>query len=298
MIHTLKWLVRGLERRARRALSDAVPDRIVLARRFKRTFGRRLDLRNPQTFNEKLYWMMLYYRPPLMSQLADKYAVRPYVAERVGPHILNELYGVWDHAADIDFSRLPDTFVLKVNWGWRMNLFCRDRATFDVETARRQLTAWMRRSHYWNTREWVYKDITPRVVCERLLIDPVWSSPTEFVFSCFDGEPRFVRIHTDRATGPLGTDIFDAQWQKPPFVVNRTDSGRSTERPSNFDEMLDCARRLARGWPFVRVDFLGVEGRTVFGEMSWHPGAGTQVFIPDSYDRYWGRQLRLPPPQW
>ncbi len=291
----MRWLVRGLAWRARRVLADAVPDRVVLARRFKRIFGRRLDLRNPQTLNEKLHWMMLYYRPPLMSQLADKYAVRPYVAERVGPHILNELYGAWDRVGDIDFSGLPDTFVLKVNWGWRMNLFCRDRATFDVEAARRQLAAWMRRSHYWHNREWVYKDITPRIVCERLLTDPVWSSPTEYAFHCFDGEPRFLRVTTDRASGKLGTDTFDLQWQKPPFAVNRADSGRITERPSNFDEMADCARRLSRGWPFVRVDFFGVEGRTIFQELSWHPAAGTSRFIPESYDRYWGDQLTLPP---
>ena len=292
---TMRWLVRGLARRARRALSDAVPDRIFQARRFKRIFDRRLDLRDPRTFNEKLHWLMLYYRPPLMSQLADKFAVRPYVAERVGPHILNELYGVWDRVADLDFARLPDTFVLKVNWGGRMNLFCRDRATFDVEAARRQLAAWMRRSHYWHNREWVYKDITPRIVCERLLTDPVWSSPTEYAFHCFDGEPRFLRVTTDRASGKLGTDTFDLQWQKPPFVVNRADSGHITERPSNFDEMADCARRLSRGWPFVRVDFFGVEGRTIFQELSWHPAAGTSRFIPESYDRYWGDQLTLPP---
>jgi len=294
----VRRLVRRLTWRARQTLTDAIPDRIVLARRFKCTFGRRLNLRNPQTFNEKIYWQMLYYRPPLMSQLADKYEVRPYVAERVGPHILNELYGVWDRVADIDFGRLPDTFVLKVNWGWRMNLFCSDKAAFDMDAAERQLRAWMRRSHYWNTREWVYKHIKPRIVCERLLTDPVWSSPTEYSLYCFDGKPRYVRVHTDRTSGTLGTDIFDVQWQKPPFIVNRADSGRITDRPSNFDEMIDCAARLSRGWPFVRVDLFAVEGRTIFQEMTWHPGAGTERFFPESYDRYWGDRLLLPPPQW
>ncbi len=298
MTRTVRWLVQGLGRRARRALSDAVPDRIFQARRFKRIFDRRLDLRDPRTFNEKLHWLMLYYRPPLMSQLADKFAVRPYVAERVGPHILNELYGVWDRVADLDFARLPNTFALKVNWGWRMNLFCPDKAAFDMESARRQLAVWMRRSHYWHNREWVYKDITPRIVCERLLTDPVWSSPTEYAFHCFDGEPRFLRVHAGRASGKLSSDIFDLQWQKPPFVVSRADSGRITERPSNFDEMADCARRLSRGWPYVRVDLFGVEGRTIFQELSWHPAAGGNRFIPESYDHYWGDQLQLPPPQW
>ena len=97
-----------------------MPDRLVLARRYKQTFGRPLNLRNPKTFNEKLYWLMLYYRPPLVTTVADKYAVRSYVAERVRPAILNELYGVWDRVSAIDFDTLPDAFVLKVNWGWRI----------------------------------------------------------------------------------------------------------------------------------------------------------------------------------
>ena len=126
----------------------------------------------------------------------------------------------------------------------------------------------------------------------------MWSSPIDYVFSCPDGEPRYLRVHTGRGSGALGTDIFNLRWRKPSFVVNRADSGRITKRPSNFDEMVDCARRLSRGWPFVRVDLFGAEGRTIFGEMSWHPGAGTKVFTPESYDRYWGDQLRLPAPQW
>ena len=290
----MSWLVRGLAWRVRRVLADAVPDRVVLARRFKRTFGRRLDLRNPQTFNEKLHWMMLYYRPPLMSQLADKFAVRPYVAERVGPHILNELYGAWDRVADIDFGRLPDTFVLKVNWGWRMNLFCRDRATFDVEAARRQLAAWMRRSHYWHNREWVYKDITPRIVCERLLTDRCGRSPTDYGFHCFGGEPRYIRVQTDRAR-QRGSDTFDPQWQTPPFGVSRPPSGRLVPRPSNLDEMVGLRPQPLPGLALRPGRLYSIEGRTVFGEMSWHPAAGASRFIPESYDRYWGDQLTLPP---
>ena len=126
-----------------------------------------------------------------------------------------------------------------------MNLFCRDRAAFHVDDARRQLAIWMRRSHYWAHREWVCRDITPRIVCERLLIDPAWSSPSD---------------STASVAGRLGIDIFDVRWQKPPFVMTRPDSGRVTKPPSNFDELVDCARRLSRGWPFVRVD-LSCSGR-------------------------------------
>lgn len=283
--------------RARRRLRDALPDRVILARRFRDNFGRPLDLRHPRTFYEKLYWLMLYYRHPLMTQLADKYAVRPYVTERVGAHVLNELYAVWDRPEEVDVGRLPETFVLKVNWGWRMNLFCRDKAAFDVPGAQRQLAAWMRRSHYWKHREWAYRNIKPLIVAERLLQDPAWSSPTEYSFYCFDGVPGFIRVHTDRARDHA-TDTFDADWTRAPFVLRRPDSGRALPRPPNFEEMTDCARRLSRGWAFVRVDMFGVEGRTVFQEMTWYPNAGTSHFTPESYDRYWGDRLRLPAPQY
>jgi hypothetical protein len=286
-------LVRGVARRARRIASDAVPDRIVLARRYRSIYGQPLNLRHPQTFNEKLYWLMLNYRTPLATIVADKYAVRGYVAERVGPQILNELYGHWTRVSDIDFDALPDAFVLKVNWGWRYNIFCRKKADLDLEYVRWQLTEWLRRSHYWTTREWCYKNIAPRILCERLLVDPVEVNPIEYAFHCFGGEPRFVRVHTDRAT-KLTSDIFTLDWQAPPFVVNRASSGKVVHPPPNFAQMISCARRLAQGWPFVRVDLYGIAGQTVFSEMTLYPGAGANRFIPESYEYYWGEQLQLP----
>ncbi|HSL50865.1 MAG TPA: ATP-grasp fold amidoligase family protein [Candidatus Deferrimicrobiaceae bacterium] len=296
-LRSLGWLVKELARRARRRLWDCVPDRVVLARRYRQTFGRPLNLRDPRTFNEKLCWLMLYYRPPLVTAVADKYAVRSYVAERAGPGILNELYGVWDRAEDIDFDALPDAFVLKVNWGWRMNIFCRRKADLDVPGTRARLAEWLRRSYYWTTREWCYKNIKPRIICERLLIDSTLITPTEYGFHCFAGEPRFVRASRDRAT-QLTTDTFDLKWQTTPFSVNRPDCGRVVARPGNFDEMVECARRLSADWPFVRVDLYEVDGRTVFSELTLYPAAGMSHFIPEEYDRYWGDALQLPRSEW
>jgi hypothetical protein len=279
---------------AHRFLSDCVPDRIALRRRFKHTFGRSLPLKDPQTFNEKLFWLMLYYRTPLVTRLADKYEVRSHVAERVGPEILNKLYGVWDRVADIDFETLPDVFVLKVNWSSGTNVFCRKKAEFDVTKAKARLADSMSRSHYWYAREWCYKNIKPRIICERLLTDAVGSSPPEYKFFCFGGEPRFVRVHTDRF-GQHGRDLFELDWQVPPFTYSTPGSGRAVPRPRNLDEMVACARRLSHGFPFVRVDLYSIEGRIIFGEMTWYPTAGAGRFLPEHYERYWGEALRLPP---
>jgi teichuronopeptide biosynthesis TupA-like protein len=294
---SLRSLVSEAARWGRRRLRDCVPDRVILARRYRRTFGQALDLRNPQSFNEKLYWLMLYYRPPLVTTVSDKYSVRSHVAERVGPEILSELYGVWDRASDIDFETLPDAFVLKVNWGWRMNILCPRKAELDLPAVRARLADWMRRSYYWSSREWVYKHIRPRILCEELLIDSTLGIPTEYGFHCFGGEPRFVRTSRDRAT-LLVTDTFDMKWQSTPFSINRPDSGAVTTPPRNFDEMVVAARALAAGWPFARIDFYSVNGRTVFSEVTLCPGAGTCRFLPPEYDRRWGDEIPLPRPQW
>jgi hypothetical protein len=282
-----------LTRPSRRFLSDRLPDRLVLARRFQRAFGRPLNLKDPQTFNEKLLWLMLYYRTPLVTRLADKYEVRGYVAERVGSERLNELYGVWDRVSDIDFDTLPDAFALKVNWGWGANVFCPRRSELDVPKTKEQLAAWMRRSHYWSAREWCYKNIRPRIICERLLTDDRGGTPPDYKFFCFGGEPRFVKAHTDRF-GQHGRGLFDLDWQTPPFGYGPPSTGQPIPRPDNLDDMLACARSLSRGFPFVRVDLYSVAGRTIFGEMTWHPSAGMGRFFPDRYNKYWGDELRLP----
>lgn len=295
--NVLDQFIRGLTHRARSVLADATPDRVVLSRRYHKAFGRPLDLRHPQTFNEKLYWLSLYYRTPLVTTLSDKYAVREYVAARVGPAVLNELYGHWTSAWDIDFDALPDSFVLKVNWGWRHHIFCHRKGDLDIDQTRWQLNEWMCRSDYWNKREWCYKNIAPRIIAERLLVDPVEGNPVEYGFHCFGGEPRFVRVHRNRATNST-VDIFTVDWQKPPFVVNGPssgpNSGKTVDPPPNFAEMVSIARRLAHGWPFVRVDLYGIAGRTVFSEMALSPGGGSNRFIPESYEYYWGCELRLP----
>src|SRR4030095_15426505 len=135
--------------------------------------------------------------------------------------------------------------------------------------------------------------VTPRIICERLLVDPVEVNPVEYGFHCFGGEPRFVRVHKNRATN-LTVASFPIDWQRPPFVVIRPSSGKVVDPPPNFAEMVSIARRLAHGWPFVRVDLYGIAGRTVFSEMTLSPGAGSNRFIPESYEYYWGHEIPLP----
>jgi hypothetical protein len=286
----IRWRIQILEDR----LQPLLPDRLVYERRFREYFGRPINWGAPRSFNEKIYWLMRYYRRRIMTTLADKYAVRNYVADRLGARFLNTVYGVWNTPEEIPYDSLPPAFVLKATHGHAMNIFCRSRDTLDKVACRRQLAVWLRRNHYLAYREWAYKHIRPRIIAEELLVDPLCGTPPDYKFFCFSGEPRFIQVDTDRFADHR-RDFFDVDWTILPFTVKFPRSDRSIPRPTNLEEMVECARMLAAGFPFVRVDFYSCNGQTIFGEMTWYPDAGTTLFSPQSYDEYWGRQIQLPP---
>jgi hypothetical protein len=286
-------------RRIDRRIDSLLPDRLFYARMYRRAFGRRLDLRNPRRFNEKTIWLMLNYRRPLLTRLADKYESRGYVVERLGPQYVNRLWGVWDHPDAIDFAQLPDSFVLKVSNGCLMNIYCRDRASFDVDAARRTLAGWLRRPYHKNFREWAYEGTRSRIIAEELLVDSPYGAPADYKIMCFNGEPQFIDLHTNRHVDHRRS-AFDLSWRLLPFRMNVQSSAAHDvipPPPKNLDEIIGCARRLAEGVPLLRVDLFSLEERRIrVGELTVYPAAGHQYFLPASYDEYWGKRLALPEP--
>ena len=272
---------------------DYLPDHYVQATEFKLVFGRRLNWNSPSTFNEKIHWIMRYYRQPVMTQLADKYAVRECIAKKIGPQFLKEIYGVWDDPSAIDFDRLPPSFVLKVTWGSGQNILCPNKAALDVNKTRAQLGQWMKRGMYNLFREWAYKDITPRIICEEFIQDETGHVPTDYKLFCFNGEPHFIQVVTNRFTNHR-RHIFDLTWKHLPFNIEYPSNCDDLPRPATFEAMISVARTLSEGFPFVRVDLYSVGKRVIFGEMTWYPEAGFLKFVPDSYDRILGEVLILP----
>jgi hypothetical protein len=272
---------------------NSLSDKHVQSEMYQQQFGRPLNWEHPTTFNEKLQWMSLNYRRPIQTQLADKYAVREFVKERGSESSLNDLYGVWDNPADINFDVLPNSFILKVTHGSGQNMICKDKADFKIVSARRQLAQWMTRGEYWVCREWAYKNITPRIICERLLSDEQGKVPTDYKFFCFSGEPRFIQVDTDRFEGHR-RDMFDLEWALLPFNITYASSGRAIPRPDALDAMIAAARTLSHGFPFVRVDFYSMGSQVIFGEMTWYPEGGLGKFIPDEYDTHSGEMIVLP----
>lgn len=277
----------------RTRVEQFLPDRLFISLQYKRFTGRRLNLHQPRSFNEKIQWLKLHYRHPLLTQCADKWRVRDFVRERAGSDVLNDVYGVYDSGAQIDASRMPQAFVLKATHGSGWNILCPDKDRIDWDHVRADIDRWLASDYYRLGREWVYKDIRPRIVCERYLTEDSGKPPRDFKFFCFDGEPAMVQVDYDRFEKHT-RNLYDLDWRRLPFTLHYPAHTGEDAVPPNLAEMIDVARKLARSFPFVRVDLYSVGGRCLFGELTFYPGNGYEHFRPLRCDRELGDRLRLP----
>lgn len=290
----------ALRRIGVRAGPDRSEEALQVARikkQFRECVGYELNLKRPRSFNEKMQWLKLYYQHPLLTRCADKAAVRGYVAETIGAEYLVPGLGIYQHPEDIDFDRLPDKFVLKTNHGYRQNIICRSKDTLDRHLALEQLRAWIRpeANLYFQTYEWCYRDIPPRIVCETLLEVEDGGDLKDYKVMCFNGKPELLFVCSDRWT-ELKVDFFDLDWNRLPFTRSHPLSSTPLEKPATFHQMVDLAAKLAAPFPFVRVDFYEVQGRALFGEMTFYPGSGMERFDPVEWDYKLGALLTLPAP--
>lgn len=252
------------------------------------------DLESPRRFSEKLQWIKLNERNPLMTVCADKFAVRQWLADRGYGELLNDLIGVYDRVEDIDLASLPRQFVLKAAHSSGWNIICREKSRLPWFQARLLLKAWLRQNIFWNGREWPYKGMPHRIVCEAYLEDTS-GSLRDYKFYCFNGEPRFAQANSGRGAREHIQNFYDLGWKPLPFgkdIAPTTD--RQVPAPENLQRLISIARDLAAPFSYVRVDFYEVEGRPIFGEMTFFPASGLPDFIPDEYDMVCGDMLSLP----
>ena len=297
-----KKIIKSRETRLRilRTL-DFIPDKTMIKMQYFIKTGRRLNLKNPQRYTEKLQWYKLYYRDPLMQQCADKYDVREYVRSKGLGYILNECYGVYERVEDIDFDSLPDQFVLKDTLGGGGNsiIICKDKATFDFENAKKQMQKWLSiDSNKKNEgREWVYQGRKHRIIIEKYIeSNPSEGGLVDYKFFCFNGEPKYLYVIADRILGQIaGIGIFNVNFEL--LSVIRTDERpleRNIEKPKNFDEMIEIAKILSEDFLHARIDLYNLNGSIIFGETTFFTGSGYMGFIPDNFDKIIGNAFILP----
>ncbi len=262
---------------------------------YRKVTGKELDLDNPRTFNEKIQWIKLNYREPMMSVLSDKYLVRDYVEEKIGKEYLIPLLGVYDRFEDIDFSSLPDSFIMKANHGSKWNIIVRDKSKLDIREAGKKFRKWLGRDFSYSFGYQLhYGGIKPKIVIEELLKEEKHDL-YDYKIMVLGGKARFIWVDSDRETSHH-RNIFDLDWNPAPFTWEFPKKEEEPERPVNLNKMRELAEILAGDFNEVRVDFYEVQGHIYFGELTFTHGSGQESFDPPEWDRKLGDMFELPSP--
>lgn len=273
------------------------PDKLYLQFQFRALMGKKLDLQNPQTFNEKLNWLKLFDHNPLYTTLVDKLAVKDWVAAKYGDNsIIIPTLRVYNTIEDIDFNELPDQFVLKTSHsGDSLGVVvCKDKKTFNYKRSLANLKSSLNTDYYKPGREWPYKNVPRKVFAEQYLEDE-YGELRDYKFFCFNGKVKALFIATDRSKGHVCFDYFDSNFNHLDFVQSHPMKGvKNFEKPKNFERMIEIAEILSHDIPHVRVDLYDVNGNIYFGEMTFYHYGGIVPFHPESWDYIFGEWLELP----
>lgn len=273
-------------------------DEIFLRKLYRLRMGKELNLDNPQTFCEKLQWLKLYNRKPEYTQMVDKYAVKEYVANIIGEEYIIPTLGIWDKVEDIDWDMLPNQFVLKTTHGGGSGgvIICKEKATLDINIAKKKLKRSFKQDIYTNLREWPYKNVKRRIIAEVLLTDDTYDDLPDYKFFCFNGKPKYCQVIRNRNTKET-IDFYDMDWNHMPLVgLNPIAENGSTQvaRPLHLDNMIDICQNLSKGIPFSRIDLYIVNEKVFFGEITFFPASGMGRIRPEEWNYKLGGLIQLP----
>ena len=261
---------------------------------YKQVMKQELNLDNPKTFNEKIQWLKLYDSTPIKTRLADKYLVRDWVKEKIGEQYLVPLLGVYDKFEDIDFTKLPDRFVIKCNHGSGWNIIVKDKSKLDLAEVKQKLDKWMHENFAFKSGyELHYRDIKPKIIIEKYMTNDN-NNLYDYKFWCFNGSVKYMQFRDDFSSN-LKMAFYDLSWNKQSFYYDHPLYGENLEKPSNFDEMVKIAESLCKGFSFVCVDLYCLnDGSIYFGEMTFTRSSGTGKWNDETINNYFGNLIKLP----
>lgn len=263
---------------------------------FKSRMGKLPNMDNPQTYNEKLCWMKLYYHNPLFTKLVDKCEVKGYVAEKIGQQYIIPTLAVWNRVEDIEWDKLPMQFVLKCTHDSGGLVICKDKSKLNISAAKNKLNRSLKKNYYYDCFEWPYKDVKPRIIAETYMEDTKTQELRDYKFFCFAGEVKALFIATERQK--VGEDVkfdfFDANFNHLPFRQGHENAAVIPEKPICFEEMKRLASVLSEGLPHARIDFYEVDGKVFFGEITFFHHGGWTKFDPEEWDYTFGNWIKLP----
>ena len=276
-------------------LTNWIPDRVFLKITFYLKMHKKLNLKNPSTYNEKLQWLKLYDHNALYTTLVDKAEVKEYVKSIIGEEYVIPSFGVWDRFEQIDFDSLPTQFVLKCTHDSGGLSICKDKASFDTNEARRKIIKCLKKNFYYSGREWVYKNVKPRIIAEQYMENSTTKELEDYKFFVFNGQVKLLFVGTNRfGNGETYFDFFDEKFNHLSFTHGHPNAPITPKKPVHFELMKELATKLAQGLPHVRVDLYEANNKVYFGEMTFYHHSGFVPFCPEEWDENLGQWLDLP----
>lgn len=259
--------------------------------------GHKLNLDNPRSFNEKLQWLKLHDRRPEYTMMVDKYAVKKYVAEKIGRQYIIPTLGVWDKFDDINFDKLPNQFVLKCTHDSGGLVICRDKSKFDITSARKKINTCLKSNFFYKGREWPYKNVKPRIIAEKYMESPGKVVPEDYKIYCMNGEPKYIVVFHNRfnSNKQLSETVYDVNWKPQHISLDEHFAVSDIVEPKLecLEELLKVTKVLCDNIPQVRVDFYIIDNKIYFGEITLYTAGGFQKMIPEEMDMKLGKNLQL-----
>ena len=270
-------------------------DRDFLEKCFPAWLGYSLNLDSPKTFNEKMQWLKLYDRNPDYSELVDKVEAKTIVEKKVGKQYIIPNIAVWDNPSDIDFTKLPSQFVIKCNHNSGIGMhICKDKGKINELKIKKELIRGLNQDYYLTGREWPYKNVKRRILAEKFMVDESETELKDYKVFCFNGNPEFIQVDFGRFT-KHERNLYSTQWEYMGFAsLYPTNKEHIIPKPVCLSEMIEIARTLSQGMPFMRVDLYVIGEKIYFGEMTLFHGSGFEPWTPFEWDCKLGDMLILP----
>lgn len=287
LLHDIYW---KLYRRYWISLAKRNPE-YATKKWYKQRMGRKLDLDNPRSLSEKLQYLKLndYFNNPLVTQCADKYAVREYVALCGCKEILNEQYTIFNSVDEIEWNALPNSFALKCNHGCGGNILCYDKSQLDQEDVKKKLDKWMHNEYGLEHVEYSYENIPRKIICEKIIESEDGFPPRDYKFFCSYGKPKLIYTISERKDNTEFLDYFTTEWEWIPVQNgDLPNAPKHAKKPEKLKEMLDYASKLSKNFPLVRVDLYSEFGKITFGELTFLPTGGCFKLNPPEFDYKFG----------
>ncbi len=281
---------------------NLIPKSIHISRKYKKNFGKRPNLTNPKTLNEKIQWLKLNDKSPLHTQCADKYAVRDYVASTIGNEYLVPLYFHTKNPKEIIPEKLPNRpFIIKTNHDSGGGIIVKEKSSINWQDVQEKLAVRLKCNYYKLSKEWQYKNIVPRIIVEDLLQDKKGNIPSDFKFHCFNGKVQMIQVDLGRGTLSHYRNWYSSDWKREPYKWSSPKGGgiytdpseEDVPKPKAFEKMIRLSEKLAKKFDYVRVDLYDVDDKIYFGELTFHHDGGFQPIIPEKWDEILGQRLTL-----